>query len=106
MGLLEYQAIPSFREVDHRWLCAFIIEQQLEIPSALSWAAPVRATGTVRKEQALRLRPVRHVQNHTCRVTLLQTARRVAVLSHPSSLRPHCSHPQNIVHIQYSCVFM
>jgi len=26
MGLLEYQAMPSLRDVDHdRWLCTFII---------------------------------------------------------------------------------
>jgi hypothetical protein len=61
----------------------------MEIPSARSWAAPVRATGTVRKRQAVRL--VYHVQNHTCGGTLLQTARRAAVLDQPSSLRPHWS---------------
>ncbi len=63
-------------------------EQQLEIQSARSWAAPVRATGTVQKRQALR--PVHHIQSHTCRVTLLQPARRAAVLGQPSSLRPLC----------------
>jgi hypothetical protein len=50
-------------------------------------AAPVRATGTVRKRQAVR--PAHHVQNHTWRVTLLQPDRRAAVLGQPSSLRPH-----------------
>jgi hypothetical protein len=65
----------------------FTIEQQLEIPSASSWAAHVRATGAVRKRQ--RVRYVHHVQNHTCRVTLLQQARRAAVLDQPSSLRSH-----------------
>jgi hypothetical protein len=30
---------------------------------------------------------------HTCRVTLLQTARQDAVLGQPSSLRPHCADP-------------
>ncbi len=40
--------------------------------------------------QAMRsLRPVHHIQNHTCPVTLLQPARRAAVLDQPSSLRPH-----------------
>jgi hypothetical protein len=34
-----------------------------------SWAAPVRVTGTVRKRQEVR--PVHHIQNHTCPVTLL-----------------------------------
>ncbi len=50
-------------------------------------AAPVRATGTVRKRQAVR--PVHNVQNHTCLVTLLQPARRAAVLGQPSRLRSH-----------------
>jgi hypothetical protein len=58
---------------------------QLEIP-VNSWVAPVRATGTVgRKSQAVR--PVHLVQNHTCWATLLQPARRAAVLGQPSSLR-------------------
>ncbi len=35
------------------------------------------------------VRPVYHVQNHTCWVTLLQPARQAAVLGQPSSLRPH-----------------
>jgi hypothetical protein len=74
MGLLEYQAMPSLNDVAHdRWLCTFTIEQQLEIPSARSLAAHVRATGTVRKRQAVR--PVYHLQNDTCRVTVLQQAR-------------------------------
>jgi hypothetical protein len=47
---------------------------------------PVRATGTVWKRQALR--PVHHVQNHTSLVTLLQPARRAAVLGQPSSIGP------------------
>jgi hypothetical protein len=51
MGLLEYQAMPSLRDVAHDgWLFTFTIKQQLEIPSARSWAAPVRATGTVQKK--------------------------------------------------------
>ncbi len=64
MGLLEYQAMPSLRNVAHDgWLCTFIIEQQLQIPSARSWAALIRATGTVQKRQAVW--PVHHGQNHT-----------------------------------------
>jgi hypothetical protein len=42
---------------------------------------------TVRKRQAVR--PVHHVQYHTCRVTLLLPARWAAVFGQPSSLRPH-----------------
>ncbi len=86
MGLLEYQAMPSLRDVAHDgWLCTFTMQQQLEIPSARScWAAPVRATGTVRKRQA-----VWPGQNDICPVTLLHPARRAAVLGQPSSLWPH-----------------
>jgi hypothetical protein len=36
-----------------------------------------------------RKRPVHYVKNHTCRVTLLQPARRAAVIGQPSSLWPH-----------------
>jgi hypothetical protein len=68
-GLLENQAIYSWRDVTHDgWLlCTF--PQQPEIPSARSWAAPVSTTGTVWKRQAVR--PVHHVQNHTSRVIVL-----------------------------------
>jgi hypothetical protein len=31
------------------WLCTFTVLQQLEIPSARSWVAPVRKIGTVRQ---------------------------------------------------------
>jgi hypothetical protein len=82
MGLLVYQAMRSLCDVTRdRWLFTFNILQQLEISSARSWAAPVRATFTVR--------PVYHIQNHTCRVTILQPDRSAAVLDQPSSLRPH-----------------
>jgi hypothetical protein len=69
----------------------YVNVKQLEIQSDSSWAAPVRATGTVRKGQAVR--PVLLRQNHTCWVTLLQTARRAAVLGQPYSLRLHCANP-------------
>jgi hypothetical protein len=71
IDLLEYQAMPSLHD---GWLRTCTIYQKLEISSARSWEAPVSATDTVRKRQALR--PVHHVQNRTCRVTLLQPARR------------------------------
>ncbi len=35
------------------------------------------------------VRPVHHIQKHTCRVTPLQPARRAAVLGQPSCLQPH-----------------
>ncbi len=56
MGLPEYQAscLLCVTYVAHDWwLCTFAKWQQLEIPSARSWAAPVKAAGTVRKRQAL-----------------------------------------------------
>jgi hypothetical protein len=62
----------------------YCITAPLEIPSArMQRAALVRATGMVRKKQAVR--PLHHVQNHTCRVG------EAAVLGQPSSLQPHCS---------------
>jgi hypothetical protein len=45
------------------------------------------STSTVRKRQTLR--PIHHVQNHTCRVTFFQTS----VLGQHSSLRPHWLQP-------------
>jgi hypothetical protein len=45
----------------------------------------------VRKRQYVG--PFHHVQNYTCRVTLLQPARRAAELDQPSSLRPYWGHP-------------
>jgi hypothetical protein len=65
----------------------YITAARYSITVARSFAAPVRATGTVRKRQA-----VRTVQNHICRLTLLQPARpakRAAGLGQPSSLRPY-----------------
>jgi hypothetical protein len=82
MGLLEYQAIPSLCDIAHDGLsCKFHMEQQLNIPSARSWAAPVRATGTVRACLSRK--------THTYRVTLLQPDRLAAVLGQPSGLQPH-----------------
>ncbi len=58
---------------------------------------------------------VNHVQNHTCRLTLLQTARRTAVFGQPSSLRPHwcnlwgeggmekLSNAKKVICFPYSC---
>jgi hypothetical protein len=57
--------LPSLGDVGYDgWLCTFPIQQQLEIPSARSRASPIRATGTVRKRQAVRLvRPSRTKSN-------------------------------------------
>ncbi len=84
MGLLEYQAMPSLRD---GWLCRYISYITAAGNSISSQLGSSRATGTVRKRQVIR--PVHHVQNYTCRVTLLQLARRAAVLVQPSSLRTH-----------------
>ncbi len=90
MDLLAYQAMPSLRDVSHDGMVVYIYYiTAAGIPTARSWAAPVRATGMVRKRQAVW--PVHHVENHTCRcrVILLKPARRAAVLGQPSSLRSH-----------------
>ncbi len=35
MGLIEYQAMPSLRDLAHDgWLCTFTVKQKLEITSA------------------------------------------------------------------------
>jgi hypothetical protein len=79
--------MPFLHDVGYDgWLCTFTILQQLKISSARSWAAPVTATGTVQKNQVVW--PVHHGQNHSSRATLLQPARRAALLGQPSSLRP------------------
>ncbi len=65
--LQSRKTATSLKEKKHKWR-TFTIKKQLEIPSARSWAAPVRATGMVQKRQAVW--PVHHVQNHTCRVTM------------------------------------
>jgi hypothetical protein len=56
MGLLEYQAMPSLRDVAHdRWLCSTQCVHNITAagtPSSRSWAAPVRTTGTVQKRKA------------------------------------------------------
>ncbi len=88
-SILEYQVMPSLRDVAHDGLlCTFtyISAAGNSIRSQLG-IAPIRSTGTVLKRQAVR--PVHHVQNYTCRVTLPQPARRAAVLDRPSILRPH-----------------
>ncbi len=111
------QAIPSLRDIAHDgWLCKFTIYSswkfhQLAAGQLLS-GQPVRygkgrrygrsiiykitPAGKVRKREAVRL--VHHVQNHTC--TLLKPARRVAVLSQPSSLWPHWLRPPSIYTIR------
>jgi hypothetical protein len=86
MGLLEYRAMPSLRDVAHDgWLCTFTKEQQLEMPSDRSWAAPVRTTGT--KKAGGTARPSRTKPHRPG--PLLQPTRRAAVLGQPSSLRHH-----------------
>ncbi len=47
--------MPSLGDVAHNGcLSTFTIQQQLDIPSARSWAAPIRSTGTMQKRQAVR----------------------------------------------------
>ena len=77
------------------------------IPSAHSWAAPVGQRVEYGKGRwygpfiTYKITPAGSLSSR-------HAARRVAVLSHHSSLRPHGSHPQNIVHYifntaAYSC---
>ncbi len=79
--------LTQYRMVAYMHVCT--IQHQLKILSASSWEAPISATGTVRKRQAVW--PIHHVQNHIYRVPLLQVARRAAMLGQPSSIRPHCA---------------
>ncbi len=82
------QAIPSLREVAHdASLCTFT----MEIPSARSWAAPVRATGTVRRRQAVRYSP-----SITYKITPAGSLSSCQpggppCLGQPTSIRPHWS---------------
>jgi hypothetical protein len=64
------------------WLCTLQYNSscRLHHHAAGHWAAPVKATGTVRKRQAVR--PVHHVQ--MLGLSLLQPARQAAVLDQPS----------------------
>jgi hypothetical protein len=69
------------------------------IPSARSWAAPVRAIGLVWKRSGGKAHPS-HTKSHLpAMVTLLQPTRRPAVLGKPSSLRTHFVYLQ--LYIQY-----
>ncbi len=78
MGLLEYL---TMHDVAHDgWLCTFTICKTAP-GNSISLQLGNQATGTVRKRKAVR--PVQHVQNHTCWVNLFQPARRVAVQASP-----------------------
>jgi hypothetical protein len=94
MGLLEYQILPSLRDVAHdKWLLTLlycITAAGNSISSQLCSSSQGMRYGS-EKRQAVRT--VHYVQNNTCRVTLLQPSRRAAVLGQPSSLQPHCSDP-------------
>ncbi len=64
MGVLEYRNMPTLSEAGHEgWCCTLTILQLLEITLPCSWAAAVRATGTVQKSQVVQA--VQNVQNHT-----------------------------------------
>ncbi len=70
MGLLEYQTMPSLRDIAHGGvLCTFSNR-------SAPWTGP---SGVVR----------RHVQNHALLDHYLLAARRAAVLDQHSSLLPH-----------------
>jgi hypothetical protein len=49
MGVLEYQHMPSLRDVAHnKWLCIFTIQQQLEIPAGTGIRVPLSGTKMLR----------------------------------------------------------
>ena len=75
MGLLEYQAMPSLRDIAHDGV--FVSIQQKVIPRQVVWSGQARHGQSITYKITPRW------------VTLLQPARRDAVLGHPSSLRPH-----------------
>jgi hypothetical protein len=78
MDLLEYQAMPSSRDVGHDGvLCTF---SNRPTPDRGKWCGPSgQAAWTVH-----------HVQNYTLLGLSTPASRRAAVLCHPSSLRTHC----------------
>ncbi len=77
--------MPSVHDVAHDgwlWMCTFTMSQQLEILSARNWAAPVRATVTVRKKAggtALPSRTKSHLPGHSSPAS--QAGRRVGPAS-------------------------
>ncbi len=95
MGLLEYQAMPSLRDVAHDSGCVHLLYNSSIKIHQLA-ARQLLSGQPVRYGKGGRSRPVHHVQNHTCRVTLLQPARRAAVLGQPSSLWPHWYRPSKL----------
>ncbi len=81
----EKPFVSSLRDVPHDgWLFIYYATAAVNF-SAHSWAASVRATGTVRKGR--RYGPYKI----TTAGSLSQPTRQAAVLGHPSSLRPHQS---------------
>ncbi len=87
MGVYEYQAMPSLRDIAHEdFFCTCRNRSALEQGK---WCDPTGQTAWA----------VHHVQNHTLLhwVTLLQPARRAAVLGQLSSLRLHWVGPNAAV---------
>ena len=85
MGLLEYQAMPSLRHVARDGV----------LSTSSNRSAPDRgASGSVL--QGRWHGPSITYKKHTSRVTLLQPARRAAVLGQPSTIRPHSLLPSNV----------
>jgi hypothetical protein len=75
MGLLEYQVIPSLRDVAHDgWMYYYMYNSSWKYHQL---AAGQLLSGLPVPRQAVRT--VHHVQNNTCQVTLLQPAQRAAV---------------------------
>jgi hypothetical protein len=81
MGPLEHQAKPSLRDVAHDGDLCTISNRSTPDRDTTQGVWPVRAGGMDR--------PSHHAKITPCCVTLLQLARRAAVLDQLSSFRPH-----------------
>ncbi len=92
MGLPEYQNMSSLRDISHDgWLCTLLYNSRWKLRQLA--AGKLLSGQPVRYQKGRRYCHVVHlIQNHTCRVSFLQSARRAAVLGQPSSLRPHFGH--------------
>ncbi len=98
---LEYQTMPSLREITHDgWLCTFIFNSSWKFHQLA--AVQLMSGQLVRCGKKQVVWPVHRVQNHTCRVALLQPARRAAELSQLSILRPHWFLPAVAVQGQHT----
>jgi hypothetical protein len=83
----------STRVPDHAWRSLWRMVVYIYYITAagnfISWQLSSSCQGNRYDSEKAGGTAVHHIQNHTCRVTLLQQAKQAAVLCQPSSLRPH-----------------